>query len=71
MKTLLVIWISRVGEKKSAKFKGLSIVERDLFAILMYIVAFKSTFSALSCVLDQFWRCLTLPAMQTLICAQN
>lgn len=55
-------------KKNATKFKVLSVMSWDVFAILVFTVASESTFSTLC---HQFRSCLTPSVVQALICAQD
>lgn len=55
----------------SSRYKVLSLITRDVLAVLVSIVTFESAFSTGGRILDPFWSSLSLKTVEALICSQN
>uniref|UniRef100_A0A803QCF8 Transposase n=1 Tax=Cannabis sativa TaxID=3483 RepID=A0A803QCF8_CANSA len=58
-------------KKNAGRFKILSMIAQDVFAMPVSTVASESAFSTGACVIDRYRSCLTPKAVQALICTQN
>lgn len=58
-------------KKNASRFKVLSMIAQDVFAIPISTVASESAFSTGGRVIDSYRSCLTPKAVQALICTQN
>ena len=58
-------------KKNASRFKVLSLIAQDVFAIPISTVASESAFSTGGRIIDPYRSCLTPKAVQALICTQN